>query len=75
MQRKYKQNENKNHLTMPCCCSLLNSCQQPKTSEAKGESASITDEMDRTVLPIKEPTIPSTQRWMHAMQKRHLGLK
>ena len=37
---------------------LLNSCQQSKTSEAKVESASIADELDRTVLPIKEPDYP-----------------
>jgi len=37
---------------------LLNSCQQPKTSEAKVGPASITDGMNRTVLPIKEPDYP-----------------
>src|SRR6185436_13144787 len=37
---------------------LLNSCQQSKTSEAKGESASNTNGMDRTVLPVKEPDYP-----------------
>src|SRR6185295_6444507 len=34
---------------------LLGSCQQPKTSETKEESAGSTDGLDRTVLPIKEP--------------------
>ena len=37
---------------------LFNSCQQSKTGEAKVESASIAGEMDRTVLPIKEPDYP-----------------
>src|SRR6476469_6182542 len=35
---------------------LLGSCQQSKTSEAKVES--VAGEMDRTVLPIKEPDYP-----------------
>jgi arylsulfatase len=35
---------------------LLNSCQQPKTGDAKVES--VAGEMDRTVLPIKEPDYP-----------------
>ena len=55
---------------------LLNSCQQPKTSEAKAESASNTDELDRTVLPIKEPDYPIRhKRWMPAMQKHLHVLK
>jgi hypothetical protein len=35
---------------------LLSSCQQSKTGEAKVES--LAGEMDRTVLPIKEPDYP-----------------
>ena len=34
---------------------LLSSCQQSETSEAKIKSANSGDEIDRTVLPIKEP--------------------
>ena len=37
---------------------LLDSCQQPNTNEAKVGSANITDGLDRTVLPIKEPDYP-----------------
>jgi arylsulfatase A-like enzyme len=38
---------------------LLGSCQQTKTSETKIASASSVNEIDRTTLPIKEPTHPA----------------
>ena len=53
-----RENENKIKLTLLSLAIvvLLNGCQQSKTSEAKVDS--VTSEIDRTVLPIKEPDYP-----------------
>ena len=59
---------------MVLLASLFYAC-TPKQPEQDHLTSSTTGELDRTVLPIKEPAIHSTQHWMHATQKHLHDLK
>ena len=58
----YRENKEKRKIKIPMLgiviVALLSGCQQTKTSETKVESTGITDGLDRTSLPIKEPDYP-----------------